>query len=232
MKITWLGHSCFSLEMNETSVVIDPFISGNPRFPTAITPDLHQTDFILLTHGHEDHLGDAISVAKKGGATIVAVYELAHHLMAQGVKAQHVIDMNIGGGVTLAGGVTVHMVQAMHSNSIMVGDSCTYGGCAAGFVVEMGGVTLYHAGDTGVFSDMKLIQDLYQPTIGLLPIGDRYTMGPKEAAYACNELFDLKTILPMHYGTFPQLTGQADTFKNLVRRGEVVVLNPGQGVEV
>ncbi len=187
---------------------------------------LNDVTHILLTHGHGDHLGDAIKIAQQTQATVVAVFELAQHVIAQGVDANRVIDMNIGGGIHL-GGVRVAMVQATHSNSILQGDAFAYGGCAAGFVIAMGGEVVYHAGDTGLFGDMKLIQDFYKPTIGLLPIGDRYTMGPEAAAYACNELLDLKTVIPMHFDTFPLLTGKADTFKSLVRRGQVVVLRPG-----
>lgn len=230
MRITWLGHSSFLLAGDKNKILIDPFISGNPQFPESKKSMLEDVTLILLTHGHGDHLGDAIALAKKTKATVVAIFELAMHVISQGVDSSRVIDMNIGGGVE-HNGVTVHMVQALHSNSILVGHSFAYGGFPTGFVVELEGSRIYHAGDTGVFSDMKLIQDLYQPTIGLLPIGDRYTMGPKEAAYACNELLDLKTIIPMHFDTFPVLTGKAAAFKNLVRRGEVVVLSPGETFE-
>lgn len=227
MRITWLGHSSFLLEDDKHKILIDPFVSGNPSFPKERAGSLDDVTHILLTHGHGDHLGDAIKIAKRTKATVVAIFELAQHIIAQGVDADRVIDMNIGGSVDLAG-VRVAMVQATHSNSIQKGDVFAYGGCPAGFVIAMGGEVIYHAGDTGLFGDMKLIQDFYKPTVGLLPIGDHYTMGPEAAAYACNELLDLKTVVPMHFDTFPLLTGKAEAFKSLIRRGQVVVVKPGQ----
>ena len=230
MQITWLGHSSFLIEGSSVRLLIDPFLSGNPAYENAIKPDLSNLDLILLTHGHGDHLGDAIALAGKTGAKVIAIFELAQYLIRHGVPSENVIDMNIGGGVEV-GGVTVHMVQALHSNSIMERGTFIYGGFPTGFVVEMEGSCIYHAGDTGVFSDMKLIQELYQPEIGLLPIGDRYTMSPKAAAYACNELLDLKLIIPMHFDTFQVLTGKADVFKAMVRRGRVEILQAGQSIE-
>lgn len=231
MHITWLGHSSFLLSGEHREILIDPFVSGNPAFPSAMKAALDDVDVILLTHGHSDHLGDAVALAKKTKAIVVAIFELAMYVIGQGVDEARVIDMNIGGSVDLDG-IKVHMVQALHSSGIKVGDHFVYGGCPAGFVVEMEGTRIYHAGDTGVFSDMKLIQELYRPTVGLLPIGDRYTMSPKAAAYACNELMNLETVIPMHFDTFPLLTGKADDFKKLVRRGHVEVLKPGQAFEV
>jgi len=231
MIITWLGHSAFLLEGENCRVMIDPFISGNPSFPASMAGKLEGITHILLTHGHGDHMGDTLPLAKRTGAQVVTIYETAQYLIRKGLPEDQVIDMNIGGSVKTQD-VVVHMVQALHSNSIMDGDDMLCGGFPTGFVVEMDGSCIYHAGDTGVFSDMKLIQTLYNPTVGLLPVGDRYTMSPKAAAYACNELLDLKTIIPMHHATFPLLTGHADTFKKLVTRGNVVVLGAGESLKI
>ncbi|MGE4352053.1 MAG: metal-dependent hydrolase [Bdellovibrionales bacterium] len=231
MKLTWLGHSCMYLETNETSILIDPYISGNPTFPMAQLHRAKAAENILLTHGHGDHLGDAVALAREGKANLIAIFELAFYAVRQGVKQDNVIDMNIG-GYTDVKGARIHMVQALHSNSIQKGNEFLYGGMPTGFVIEADGTTIYYAGDTGLFSDMKLIQDFYKPTVAMLPIGNRYTMSPEAAAYACNTLLDVKTVIPMHYGTIPQLTETADSFKSLVTRGEVLALAPGEEVTI
>jgi L-ascorbate metabolism protein UlaG (beta-lactamase superfamily) len=229
MKLTWLGHSAFHLRIEGTDLLIDPFWTGSPTFPAGYEDRLAKVDFILITHAHGDHMGDAARLAGKYQATVVAQFEICEYLGRGGlVKFE---PMNTGGAVQV-GGCTLAMVQAFHSSTMTEDGVVTCVGDPVGFVVSGGGQTLYHTGDTGLFGDMALIQKIYRPTIGLIPIGDRFTMGPATAAYACNELLDLKTIVPMHWGTFPMLPGTPEAFKALVRRGSVLVPTPGETIEV
>ena len=229
MNLTWLGHSAFHLGIDGTDLLIDPFWTGNPTFPAGYEDRLTKVDFILVSHAHGDHIGDAGRLAIKYGATVVAQPEICAYLGRSGVKKFE--QMNTGGAVA-AGSCTVSMVQAFHSSAIAENDVVTCSSDPVGFVVSGGGQTVYHTGDTGLFGDMALIQRIYRPDIGLIPIGDRYTMGPTTAAFACNELLDLKTIVPMHWGTFPALSGTPEAFKALVKRGAVLVATPGETIEV
>lgn len=204
LAITWLGHATVHITTPQgTEILIDPFLEQNPKYPKGYKlPE--KLDLLLLTHGHGDHLGDAVSVAKKHRPQVVAIFELATWVGSKGV--QDTVSMNLGGSYKYKD-VTVSMVEAHHSSSIQDGNANLYGGDAAGFIVAAEDApVLYHAGDTSLFSDMQLIKDLYQPEVGMIPIGDHYTMGPKAAAKAAGFL-GLKAILPIHYGTFPQLTG-------------------------
>jgi L-ascorbate metabolism protein UlaG (beta-lactamase superfamily) len=211
-RITWLGHSTVLIQSPSTTLLIDPFIAQNPSYPQGFAlPE--KIDFILLTHGHTDHVADALPLAAKTGATIVAIHELALYMGTHG--AASTIGMSLGGTVRL-GDVDATMVEAKHSSSIQDADGIHYAGTAAGFVLAVsGGVTLYHAGDTAVFGDMKIIGDLYRPSVALLPIGGHYTMGPREAALATS-LLAVKTVLPMHFGTFPPLKGTPEELAALV----------------
>ena len=198
----------------------------NPSCPAA-AKRVGAVDLILVTHGHSDHCEDAVSVGRETGATLVATYELASWLERQGLK--HLKAMNIGGRQTVSG-IEIIMVQALHSSSTMSGGTPTYLGPATGFVVRFeDGLTIYFAGDTGLFGDMRIIGERYAPEIGFLPIGDRFTMGPEEAALA-GEWLRLKTIVPMHYGTFPELTGTPATLREFAgpRGIAVVELRPGE----
>lgn len=228
--LTWLGHAMFLLETGKSRVVIDPFIEGNPRFPRAVEDRLEGLTAILVTHGHNDHMGDAIPLSKKTGAPIVGIHELAAYVMSQGGNA---IGMNKGGTLDLDG-LRITQVRAEHSsgfsddqgNLIPLGE-------ATGFIVDVGGnERIYHAGDTAVFGDMTLIGELFRPTVGLLPIGGHYTMGPREAARA-SRMLGLHTVVPMHYGTFPPLTGTPDALREAIRQDgltiDVVELMPGEG---
>jgi L-ascorbate metabolism protein UlaG (beta-lactamase superfamily) len=223
MRITYLGHAAFLIEKDGKKILIDPFLSGNPK--SNVNPSDIVADMILVTHGHADHLGDTIEIAKHCGAKVVSIYEIQQLLSENGIK--DAIGMNIGGSV-LIDDIKISMVPAIHSSSF----DGTYMGHPAGFVITFrDGTSIYHAGDTGLFGDMALIHDLYSPDIVMLPIGDVYTMGPKEAAKAV-ELLKPKIAIPMHYGTFPVLTGTPDEFKKLVKRADVLVFEIGETKEI
>jgi len=225
MKLTWLGHSACHLAIAGKSVLIDPFFTGNSKFPAAFERDLDQVDTIIVTHGHADHLGDTERLAKTFHATVIAMFEICAYLGARGVERTD--PMNIGGTID-HNGLTITMVNALHSSALVEDGLPVTMGDPAGIVIKSAEKTIYHAGDTEIFSDMALIQRLHAPKIGLIPIGDRFTMGPSSAALACNEFLDLETIIPIHWGTFDLLTGDPDMFRSLVRRGKVVLPDPGQ----
>ncbi len=229
MKIEWLGHSSFAIEEVGKNLLIDPFLAGNPACPEEKLEIDKNIDAIIITHGHGDHLGDALALAQKNDCTVFAIYEICCWMEAQGHSKCE--PMNTGGSVPLDENITISLVNAQHSASLIEEGKPVYMGTACGAVISGPTCTLYHAGDTGIFSDMALIQRIYQPDVGLIPIGDRFTMGPDTAAIACNELLDLKLIIPMHYGTFPLLTGTPEDFEKQVKRGEVRTLHPGTSTE-
>ncbi|MDA8200125.1 MAG: metal-dependent hydrolase [Thermaerobacter sp.] len=225
--ITWLGHAAFLIETSRgRRLVMDPFLTHNPMCPDGFR-HIDAADVITVSHGHSDHMEDAAAIGQRTGAPIVANYEIASYLQdVEGAPAT--IGMNKGGTVEVAG-LRLTMVEAVHSSGIATPEGQRYGGEAAGFVVELeDGLTLYHAGDTNVFSDMRLIHDLYAPAIALLPIGGHFTMAPKEAAYAVR-LLGPQVVIPMHYGTFPPLTGTPAALADLVGdQARVVALQPGE----
>jgi len=227
-RVTWLGHATVLVTTAKgTNILIDPFIGGNPKYPKGYELP-SKIPYILLTHGHGDHISDAVPAAKKHGSTVVAIYELADYVKGQGVS--EIIGMNLGGTVQLDD-VAATMVEAKHSSGAQDEHGTHYVGVAAGYVLTVAeGPVLYHAGDTAVFGDMALIRDVYEPEVAMLPIGGFYTMGPKEAAHAVR-LLGAKTILPLHFGTFPPLTGTPQQLASLVDKDvKVVEWQPGETV--
>jgi len=213
VEIQWLGHSTFRIRTpGGKTLLIDPWVHGNPACPENLK-QVDSLDALLLTHGHFDHIGDAVGIAKATGAQAVGIFEICHWLGRKGVS--NTSDMNKGGSRTVAG-VRVTMVHADHSCGITEDDgSIVYGGEAVGYVLELeNGFRLYHAGDTALFGDMRLIGELYRPDLALLPIGDLYTMSPREAAHAIR-LLGVKQVIPMHWGTFPALTGTPGQLREL-----------------
>jgi L-ascorbate metabolism protein UlaG (beta-lactamase superfamily) len=225
LRITWLGHATMLVETTKgTTLLIDPFINGNPKYPKDfVLPE--KIDYILLTHGHGDHIGDAVPAAKKSGAKVIAINELASFIGKQGIE--NTVGMNLGGTVQLSD-VAATMVDAKHSAGAQDASGTNYVGVATGFVLTPDeGPVLYHAGDTTVFGDMKLIGELYKPEVAMLPIGGHFTMGPREAALA-TKLLGAKTVLPMHWGTWPILDGTPAELAKLVEPGvKVVDWKPG-----
>lgn len=224
-RITWLGHATVLVQTPKgTNILIDPFIANNPKYPKSfqLPEKIH---YILLTHGHGDHISDAAPVAKKHGSTVVAVYELADYIASKGVE--QTTGINHGGTVQLED-VAATLVVAHHSSGAQDEKGVHYVGIAGGFVLEVaGGPVLYHAGDTCVFGDMQLIRELHNPQIAMLPIGGHYTMGPKEAAVACR-LLAPDVVLPIHWGTFPPLKGTPKELAALVEPAlKVEGWNPG-----
>ncbi|GAA5262867.1 metal-dependent hydrolase [Methanocalculus sp. MC3] len=217
MYLSYYGHSCILIEGSKR-VLIDPFI------PSGDTPP--NCDIVCVTHGHADHLGETVSMKQK----TVAPNELAKYLTAQGVPAE---ALNIGGSIALDG-VLISMTQAIHSSWIEDAGGGYYGGPAAGYIIKMDGATIYHAGDTALFSDMKLIRDLYHPDVALLPIGDRFTMGPDEAMIAASYI-GAPLVIPIHYNTWAKIAQDPASFKHAIEKTtdmRVAILAPGERVEI
>ncbi|MHB1439252.1 MAG: metal-dependent hydrolase [Cuniculiplasma sp.] len=225
LNIKWNGHACFEISGSKR-IIIDPFLEGNPVAKKK-KEDV-QADVIVVTHGHGDHVGDALFIAKKNKAPIVTMVELAW-LLKEKEESLEIHDINFSGSVNIDS-VKITAVPALHSSSY----DGKYAGNPGGMIMEMDGRTLYHAGDTGVFMDMELIGKMYKPEIALLPIGGHYTMSPAEAARAV-EMIHPKVAIPMHYNTFPPIQQNPEVFKNLVESGsqtKVHVMNVGQNLDL
>ena len=228
VTITWYGQSAFSLEAGGKMVLVDPFLSGNPAHQT--DPASIRPDTILLTHAHNDHVGDTVEIAKRSGATVIATFELANFIASQGVD--NVVGGNHGGTVPFDGGTT-KFTPAWHTSSYNHNGTVVAPGIPAGHVVRFGGKTIYFAGDTALFLDMQLIAE-EELDVAVLPIGDLYTMGPKDAVKAAKFL-RAGTIIPCHYNTFPAIAQDPQLFKTNVESetaSTVLVLNPGESAEI
>ena len=224
-ELTWLGHAAFRVDTpGGKRIYVDPFLTGNPRCPESeLEPE--RCDLVVLTHGHGDHVGDTVAIHERFGCPVVALLELRGWLAGQGVEENAAHAPNKGGTVPWEG-VNLTFTDANHSSS--TGDG-TYAGEPAGVVMEVeDGFTIYFAGDTNVFGDMSLIGRIYEPEVAVLPIGDHYTMGPREAAVAI-ELLGVSRVVPCHYGTFGLLTGTPDALRELVPSGvEILSSEPGE----
>ncbi len=228
MKLTWLGHAAFHIEIDGAVILIDPFLSGNPSFKGDTAPWTRGLTHILLTHGHGDHLGDTIPIARATGATVVADADLAAYLGHNGVEKLEA--MNSGGTIDL-GAFRVSMTVAHHSSGMIDKNGVAMSlGLPHGLVLRAPGEkTLYHAGDTDIFSDMALIDEIYEPKIGILPIGDRFTMDGKVAALAARRFFHFETVIPCHYGTFGLLDQTPDKLVAGMEGSGVAVVAPKVG---
>ncbi|MCX7305335.1 MAG: metal-dependent hydrolase [Hyphomicrobiales bacterium] len=233
MKLTHYGHSAFRVDVDGAAILIDPFLSGNPSWGRGWEGPAEGATHVLLTHGHNDHLGDAAEILKATGAQLVANFEICMYLIGQGVSGDRINPGNTGGTVD-CGGFTTTFVQALHSSSFNVGDgSNVYLGNPLGLVLHFpDDKTLYHMGDTDIFSDMALINELHQPQVGLVPTGDRFTMGGAVASLACRRFFKFETVVPCHYKTFGMLDQSADKFVEGMQESGTTVLVPDVGKPV
>lgn len=216
VDLKYIGHSAFEIKKDDKSVLIDPMVSVNEKYDWKESPVVD----ILLTHAHGDHLGQAIEIAKEKDATITAVFELANYCKEQGAKVKPV---GLGSWLNYSWGRAVYL-PAFHSSSLPDG---SYGGCPASILLDVDGVRIYHAGDTCLTSEMKTIRELYAPQIALLPIGGNYTMDVEHAAMAAKWL-GVRTVIPMHYGTFPEIQADLEKFAKLIAFGNTAcqILNP------
>ena len=211
MLIQWLGHSAFKVKIGSAQILFDPFLRGNPKFAGDFGATIKGATHVLLSHAHNDHFGDTIEILKATGATLVANYEICAYVASQYPEAK-TAGMNIG-GKALVDGVEVVMTRAHHSSSFTAPDgSVIYGGEPGGLIARVDGRSVLHMGDTAAFADMALIDELHRPQIGLVPIGDWFTMGPREAALAVDRFFHFKYAIPCHWGTFPMLEPTPDEF--------------------
>jgi L-ascorbate metabolism protein UlaG (beta-lactamase superfamily) len=226
LAITWYGHSTFVVTTpGGKRVVFDPWLTGNPKAPAGAKID--KADVICVSHGHSDHTGDVVNVARATGAPVVAIFELATWFQSKGLK--DTVGMNMGGTAEVKG-LRISMTPAVHSSGIFEDGHSTYLGEPAGFVVRLeDGRRIYFAGDTALFGDMRLIRELYAPEIAFLPIGDHFTMGPEAAALAV-DMLGVRQVVPMHFGTFPILTGRPERLRQLVEPHgiDVLELKPGE----
>ena len=234
-RATYLGHSVFRIDTpGGKTIYIDPWL-GNPKAP-ANAKQVDKADLILLSHGHADHLGETVEVAKKTNARVLSIFELSTYFGNQGIPAANLVRMNVGGTATAIPGtpIKVTLVRADHSSTVSYTDPQTKitsvipGGEPVGFIIHLeNGLRILHAGDTALYGDMKLFGERYKPDVAMLPIGDNFTMGPEDAAEAAN-LWGVKSVIPMHYGTFPVLTGTVEAFRKALNP-QITLLAPAPG---
>lgn len=233
MKLTWYGHAAFRIETGDAKILIDPFFTGNPTFPESDREQaIEGLTHIAITHGHGDHIGDSVAIANQTGAKVISNYDLIQWLQRQGIEN---VDFGNTGGTVHQDGFSVTWVQAFHSSGQVDENGVAHSlGMPNGLVFHFdSGESLYHMGDTDIFGDMALIEELHQPQVGIVPIGDRFTMGGAVAALACKRYFNFKTVIPCHYGTFPLIDGNADKFVEAMDNSDVVrVAEIGQVMDV
>lgn len=231
MKITWFGHSAFRVETGGAVIMIDPFLSHNPKYGKDAVAAARGATHVLLTHGHDDHVGDTVAICKATGAQLVANFEICMFLHGKGVE--NFSSGNHGGNID-CGDFTVALVPAWHSSSTIVDGRPVYLGNPAGLVIQPknGDRVLYHMGDTDIFPGMGLINEIYAPKIGIVPVGDRFTMGGRVAARACRDYFAFETVVPCHYGTFPIIDSTADRFVAEAKGQNVLVPEIGKPFEL
>lgn len=226
MHISYHGHSIVKIKTGEHTILIDPFINGNELTDLKVADE--KPTAILLTHAHNDHVGDTVELAKSNNAQVVAPVELANYLGSQGLNAT---GMNLGGAHEFDFGV-VKFTKAFHSSSYTTEEGeVIYGGMPAGILFKAEGKTIYHAGDTEVFGDMQIIGERNNIDVAFVPIGDFFTMGPEDAAYAV-ELLKPKVVVPIHYNTFPPIKQDPELFKSMIKGAEVNILQPGDSIEL
>ena len=232
MSVTakWLGHAAWQFDYDGKTLLIDPWLE-NPKAPE--NPYPNKVDFVLITHGHFDHVGNTLDLVKKfSDVKVVCIFEVSQFLLSKGVPESNVIGMNKGGTAKLEN-FSVTMVGADHSGGCPGDNGIIPGGAAVGYVVDFtDDVRIYHAGDTNVFSDMAIISELYDPRYAFLPIGGHFTMAPKETAYALDKfLSSVKKVFPMHYGTFPILTGTPDALRQKLKRSDLEIVSTTPGAQ-
>ncbi|MEJ8573396.1 metal-dependent hydrolase [Microbaculum marinum] len=232
MRITWFGHSAFRVETGNAVIIIDPFLTDNPTWNGSVDDATNGATHVVLTHGHSDHIGDTVDICRSTGAVLVANFEICMYLSGKGVE--NFSPANHGGRLHFDD-FDVAFVQAWHSSSEIVDGKPLYLGNPAGVIISPksgAGKVLYHMGDTDIFSDMGLINEIYKPAVGIVPIGNRFTMGAELAAMACKKYFDFETVIPCHYGTFPIIDATADKFVSEASGVNVVVPDRGVAIDV
>lgn len=232
MKITWYGHAAFRVELGTSVILIDPFFTSNPAFEgQSIADASFGCTHVILTHGHGDHMGDTLDIAKTHGATVIANFDLCMWLQARGLES---FDPTNTGGTVTHGDFSVTYVNAVHSSAHVTEDGVSHClGNANGVILKSEGEpVLYHMGDTDIFGDMALINEIHRPQVGLVPIGDRFTMGAEVAAMACKRFFQFEAVVPCHYGSFPIIAETADAFVDAMAGHQVLVAKVGEPFEI